>query len=243
MCVIMIDRRKENAFTLIELSIVLIIISLIVGGVVGGKSLIKSAELKSIISEHNTFQTAYNNFLIQYDDIPGDMANASEYWPGVAVDGNGNRLISGSWLAIEGVNSWHHLSLAGLVNGTFVGSNGAYGGGSELGLTVPASKMKGRGWALVDTGPLHSKNGNALGFMTPSTFPGGANKYPWGGSLTPRDAISIDKKFDDGDPRSGALYIGNAVPGMWLELCVNNTTGVMDFSKTSLDCGLVFWLD
>jgi len=235
--------NSNKAFTLIELSIVLIIISLIVGGVVSGKSLIKSAELKSIISEFNGYLTAYNNFLIQYDDIPGDMNNASEYWPGVAADGNGNKKIS-YINGEEAVNAWHHLSLAGLVNGTFVGGNSSYTWSSELGITVPAAKMKGRGWALVDTGVLHGKQGNAFGFMTPSFWPGtGPKYYPWGGSLMPKDALSIDKKFDDGDPRSGVLYIGNSVPTGWLQRCINNTTGVMDLTLTTNDCGLVFWLD
>jgi len=237
----MMYNSSNKAFTLIELSIVLIIISLIVGGIVSGKSLIRSAELKSVISEYNTYLTAYNNFLLQYDDIPGDMTNASEYWPGVAVDGNGNRLVY--VYTDEVINTWHHLSLAELVNGTFVGSNAGYGRSSELGITVPASKMKGRGWILVDTGVLHGRQGNAFGFMTPTTFPGGASKHPWGGSLTPKDAISIDKKFDDGDPREGLLYIGNAVPSMWSQLCINNATGIMDFTSTRTDCGLVFWVD
>jgi prepilin-type N-terminal cleavage/methylation domain-containing protein len=39
--------RKKSAFTLIELSIVLIIIGLVVGALVGGQSLIKSSQLKS----------------------------------------------------------------------------------------------------------------------------------------------------------------------------------------------------
>jgi len=234
--------RRKEAFTLIELSIVLIIISLIVGGVIGGKSLLHSAKLKSVVAEYNVYLTAYNNFTLQYDDIPGDMVNATDYWPGVAVNGNGDKRISGAWLVVEGVNAWHHLSLAGLVGGTYVGSNGGYTGNTILNVTVPASKMEGKGWAMVDTGVLHGRQGNALGFMKPSSWPGGANQYPWGNSLSPRDALSIDKKIDDGDPRNGIVYIGTVIAS-WLNRCVNSTTGVVGLTYTTDECGLVFWLD
>ena len=238
----MMYNSSNKAFTLIELSIVLIIISLIVGGVVSGKSLIRSAELKTVISEYNTYLTAYNNFLLQYDDIPGDMVNASEYWPGVAVDGNGNRkiaYINGE----EGLNAWHHLSLAGLVNGNYVGGDGGYNWSYVTGITIPASKKKGKGWVIVDTGVLHGKQGNAIGFMSPTLWPGGGpNYYPWGPALITRDAVSIDKKMDDGDPRDGRLYLGNG-PSQWNPTCLNNTTGVLTLTNTNDGCGLVFWLD
>jgi len=235
-------KSSNKAFTLIELSIVLIIISLIVGGVVSGKSLIRSAELRSIISEYNTYQTAYNNFLIQYDAIPGDMVNASEYWPGVALDGNGNNK-NYVW-GPEGIDAWHHLSLAGFVNGAYIGSVNAGGINSIVGVTVPDSNMKGRGWSMLDTGLLHGRQGMALGFMIPKAWPG-AIYYPFGASLVPKDAISIDKKFDDGDPRSGALYIGTGIGSSNIlhgPLCLSNT-GVMNLSINTVECGLVFWLE
>jgi len=49
--------NKNNGFTLIELSIVLIIISLIVGGIINGKALIKSSEVQSAITEIGNMKT------------------------------------------------------------------------------------------------------------------------------------------------------------------------------------------
>ena len=63
---------KRSAFTLIELSIVLIIIGLLVAGITGGASLIKSAQLRSVMSEARGYNVAVNSFVVQYDELPGD---------------------------------------------------------------------------------------------------------------------------------------------------------------------------
>jgi prepilin-type N-terminal cleavage/methylation domain-containing protein len=46
-----IDRQGASGFTIIELSIVLVIIGLIVGGVLVGRDLIKAAEVLATISQ------------------------------------------------------------------------------------------------------------------------------------------------------------------------------------------------
>ncbi len=125
--------KKNNtsqAFTLIELSIVLVIISLIIGGIIGGKSLIHAGNIRSTISDLQRFDTAINNFRLQYDALPGDMRDAYDYWQSDSTctnndvnstsggcNGDGNGRISSDY---EGRNFWHHLSLAQLVPETFV---------------------------------------------------------------------------------------------------------------------------
>jgi prepilin-type N-terminal cleavage/methylation domain-containing protein len=47
---------KKSAFSLIELSIVLIIIGLLVAGVTGGSALIKNAEMRSVITQSQGYQ-------------------------------------------------------------------------------------------------------------------------------------------------------------------------------------------
>ncbi len=91
--------KKIKAFTLIELSIVLVIISLIVGGVIGGKSLIRSAEIHAFTTEIKTYETALNTFNLQYDALPGDMKDAFDYWgtscaaTAGACNGDGNGVV------------------------------------------------------------------------------------------------------------------------------------------------------
>ena len=57
----MINTNKKG-FSLIELSIVLIIIGLLVAGITGGASLIKSAELRAVMTDIRNYQTAVNAY-------------------------------------------------------------------------------------------------------------------------------------------------------------------------------------
>ncbi len=66
---------KKSAFSLIELSIVLIIIGLLVAGVTGGKSLIDSARQRAFINELNNYKQAVYAFKTAKDRYPGDLDN------------------------------------------------------------------------------------------------------------------------------------------------------------------------
>ena len=75
------SKKTQNilAFSLIELSIVLIIIGLLVAGVTGGASLIESAKIRSII---NTFQDTERQiyiFRVAKDRLPGDCNNDNSF--------------------------------------------------------------------------------------------------------------------------------------------------------------------
>ena len=74
---------KIKAFTLIELSIVLIIIGLLVAGITGGASLIQSAKLRSFASEIRNYRTQFNAFRVANDRWPGDYDNQG--WTGLCL--------------------------------------------------------------------------------------------------------------------------------------------------------------
>ena len=63
------------AFSLIELSIVLIIIGLLVAGVTGGASLIDSAKVRSLINEFTSYKQALYAFKAEKGRLPGDIHN------------------------------------------------------------------------------------------------------------------------------------------------------------------------
>ena len=64
-------KKNNKGFSLIELSIVLIIMGLLIAGVTGGASLIKSAKLRSVITEFTNYRTAYNTYYAQFGKVPG----------------------------------------------------------------------------------------------------------------------------------------------------------------------------
>lgn len=142
---------RQKGFTLVEVSIVLTIIGLLVGGVLAAQNLIRAGEIRSTISELQTYQVAVNTFTEKYLAVPGDMVKATEYW-GVAggtgtgqacfdvdsstlsdtrrtCNGNGDRQVmlvkdaagASIWRFGERFRFWQHLVNAGLVTGTYTG--------------------------------------------------------------------------------------------------------------------------
>ncbi len=69
------SKKFQNilAFSLIELSIVLIIIGLLVSGIVGGASLIESAKMHAFYNSFNQYKQAVYAFYTRYDRLPGDF--------------------------------------------------------------------------------------------------------------------------------------------------------------------------
>jgi prepilin-type N-terminal cleavage/methylation domain-containing protein len=95
------DMPNHKGFTLIELSIVLVIIGLIVGGVLVGRDLINAAEVRATIAQIEKYQTAVNTFRAKYGFLPGDLNAAAATQFGFtargsfAGQGDGNGLIEG----------------------------------------------------------------------------------------------------------------------------------------------------
>jgi len=146
---------KKSAFSLIELSIVLIIIGLLIAGITGGASLIKSSELRSVMSEAKSYQVAVNSFYTQYDSYPGD----TDISVGSNSTFSGNRnnqiqyaiangVVAGSVVAgFEGVDAWQDLRDIGAIDLNL--SITATSAQTFTPITnLPGSKIKGGGWAF-----------------------------------------------------------------------------------------------
>ncbi|MBX9726410.1 MAG: prepilin-type N-terminal cleavage/methylation domain-containing protein, partial [Rickettsiales bacterium] len=72
--------KHVTAFSLVELSIVLVILGLLVGGVLSGQSLIRAAELRAVSTEYSRYVTSAQTFRDKYFALPGDMNNATRFW-------------------------------------------------------------------------------------------------------------------------------------------------------------------
>jgi prepilin-type N-terminal cleavage/methylation domain-containing protein len=172
--------RGESGFTLVELSIVIVIIGLIVAGIVGGQALVHQSKLRAVISDTNKIQTALNAFYLQYDAIPGDMRNAASYWSG-AYDGNGNNQIGAGG---EVTAVWTHLNISGIMPQATGLSN-----------TYPAP-FSTRYLSWYHSAGVYGKFKNSLNLL---------GSAAWSGALNVKDTVSIDAKMDDGLADSGTM--------------------------------------
>jgi prepilin-type N-terminal cleavage/methylation domain-containing protein len=221
-------------FTLIELSIVLVIIGLIVGGVMVGRDLINAAKLRSILTDIEKFNVAALTFKNKYNCIPGDCANATDFF-GTFTDcandvaeslgnstcnGTGNnQVIKGSyvsyWRYDESALFWQHLSVANLINGDYSGVMN-WGGTIDLGTDVPVSRFEGGCYSInssfYDTNyqafPYTTMNGNFLSLGSRLAGEGNTNINRCTESIPSLEAIhayNIDSKIDDGRPFTGSV--------------------------------------
>jgi prepilin-type N-terminal cleavage/methylation domain-containing protein len=205
---------RRKAFSLIELSIVLIIIGLLVAGVTGGASLIKNAELRSVMNEARGYQTAVNSFYAKFNALPGDYDKII----GEGGQGNNDGLINfyapNSIATMTDNRMEGIIALEHLVNGSFIESNftplsanapsGIWSGPLTPGTNIPGSKLKSAGWIFDN---INSQNvvvvtQSVVGTISASMQ---AENPIFGTALTGIDSLSIDTKIDDGKVQEGKV--------------------------------------
>jgi prepilin-type N-terminal cleavage/methylation domain-containing protein len=258
------SKNKQSGFTLVELSIVIVIIGLIVAAVVAGQSLVKQAQLRSIISEQEGIKTAINSFKLQYGGLPGDITNGSAYWvkgclatgaiatdsDASACNGDGNKqilLVAGD--TGESYMAWYQLGRAGLYSGSFV--PGAVLTGT-LNINIPASKFSGAGITLVydESTTLYATAGDGAtsGGRNMSKnvilFGGAVSATLANGTIFSSPQVyGLDLKVDDGNPVKGTVQ-GVGVSGATAASdCITTATSVYNLGATDASpCAVAFSL-
>lgn len=249
---------NRTGFSLVELSIVLVILGLLAGGVLTGQSLIRAAELRSITTDFSRFNSAKNAFRDKYFALAGDMNNAASFWSS-STNGDGNSIIaSGSNLAgeagtpLEMYGFWQQLALAGLIEGSYTGIAGSISGYDSIpGQNIPASKISNSGWSLKNEGVALTSNtalfegnyGNALRFGARAS-----GNLAITHNLSAENAWNVDAKIDDGRPGLGIVRVREGSTG-----CHDaGTSAAIDLAATanyaltsgsSLNCSLIMVWD
>jgi prepilin-type N-terminal cleavage/methylation domain-containing protein len=231
----LIDHRAMRGFTLIELSIVLVIIGLITGGVFVGRDLISGAAVRAQISQIEKYQAAVNTFRGKYGYFPGDIPApyATQYgfvargiYP---AQGDGNGQIQGAtwngnndyygWAEFGGETAvfWADLSKSHLIEGDFstAGNYMTAPPGVELGPKdippfFPAARIAQGNYVYVWSGgwgeAWFSGQSDRKNYFGLSGVIGGVVGSTYSNvALTVQQAYSIDNKIDDGMPQTGRV--------------------------------------
>lgn len=214
---------SPNGFTLIELSIVLVIIGLIVGGVLVGQNLISAAAVRAQITQIEKFNAAVNSFRGKYDNyLPGDMTQAEASRFGLTTrtgqpgQGDGNGLIEGPNGAQDTTQGggetglfWMDLSTTHLIEGSFssaVATSAPDMTATTVALYMPVAKLGAGNYVYAYD---DSVGQNWFGFSSVTSASSGVIYSAAGISVS--QAYKIDGKIDDGFPASGnvqAVYVG-----------------------------------
>lgn len=259
----------RHAFSLVEMSLVLVIIGLLVGGVLTGRSLIRAADLKAVIGEYEQYKAAVNTFNDKYLALPGDYSLATNQWGTMATgtcpnatagtgtqtcNGNGDGRVLESGAASQSNERflfWQHLSNAGLIQGAFTGIAGSTNNTHHLvKVNSPASELNETGWSAEYTNDFNNDTQRFNGiYNLMLLFGASTHATYYDPVMKPEEMWSMDSKMDDGLPAAGKLVVRNRVS---CALAANNaalTTSTADAAKldaiynlndTSLRCAGIF---
>jgi prepilin-type N-terminal cleavage/methylation domain-containing protein len=204
---------SDKGFTLVEISIVMIIIGLLIGGIFGGMKLVDNANVQRTVQDIKAIESSALTFRDIYRALPGDIRNPNTRIPNCTVapcatTGNGNRQIGVVSVTAQITNTdenftfWHHLQAANLVQMDY--SNTLT---MDFGEGAPSSPIGG-GYRLNNiTGGV----GFCLTQFTGTQISvSGAPSADWTTAANVScDLIrGVDVKMDDGLPASGLMIGG-----------------------------------
>lgn len=239
----------QRGFSLVELSIVLVILGLLTGGILAGQSLIRAAELRAVTTEYQRYVTAAQTFRDKYMALPGDMREATRFWgysggtgctnrsgtantsPGTC-DGDGSGGFNPAAAANQSGETfgfWRQLALAGLIEGTYSGVAGSINyEDSNITVNIPSSKLGQAGWSVWTAdfaGDMYSFRYNYGSGFTYGTAGG---QKAQGAIMKPEEAWNLDTKLDDGSPAAGKI-----IARFWNNTCSKPNSGAA--SNTNYD--------
>ena len=176
-------KKIHKGFSLIEVAIAVLVISLVATFSLKGKELIRTARLRAVIDQVETFKIATNSFMEKYGALPGDLQNAKELINESLENGNGN----GEIISIkDSKRFWKHLTKSGLISVEMINGYPVSKIGGYFSVSSKISDKPGT-WLILSKGTTNNQN--------------------FSGILTTDDAYYIDKTIDTGLPTEGDVQI------------------------------------
>ena len=204
---------RQRGFTLIEMSIVLVIIGLIIGGILKGQELIESARIKNVINQIDIVRTATNAFQDRFNSLPGDYNQ-----PIITSAPVGNQ---DGIIAVSGVTAAY-------------ASTGAIAGAAKNAGELQFFFDQLIAANLLGGGAMIKSGGTA-----PTNFAGGANPSPFPSSAYPQSGLSIAYGTHSGDTAANP----EAKTTNWLIMSKWGTTIIQTSATAIVSPSRAFQLD
>ena len=227
-------KENQDGFTLVEISIVMIIIGLLIGGTFGGMKLIENMQVNKTVQDLKAVESAALTFKDTYGRLPGDITNPATRLPNCtsapcSTAGNGNRVIGGAGTAWnpttatdENFTFWHHLQAAdSLAFGTKNTLDMNFGEGQ------PSSPIDG-GYRVADyDGVLTVCGRRWRGAMAMITSEPSGNATGVPARLSCSSLRGVDSKIDDGMALEGSFVAGwGCDPATCVDTWTMNAQGI-----------------
>lgn len=213
----------KKGFTLVELSIVLVIIGLLIGGILVAQSMVSTAKISAQVSQISQFDAGVMNFRTKYNALPGDAKafggnenDAIEGYPNnhvglfsYEIASFWNNVFPNEYTAMgvnymgyqavsSGANKNVVLSKMGEKNSFFIAS--ALSDGSNAANLIDKKNYYG----ILDASQAQSIYGGSYQFRYTDTY-ASSNK---GSPVRNADLLSLDVKMDNGLPDTGIVLSG-----------------------------------
>ena len=214
--------RQRSGFTLVELSIVLVIIGLLIGGILAAQSMISTAKINAQVRQIGQFDAAVMNFKTLYNYLPGDAPMFGGDGDGVidTTAGCGYDDFADS-TTCEIANFWSSL-FPGQYSSSACGAFGPDVVITGTGRNFPVATI-GKNNSFIVALPMTTGNYYNADKVNPRHFytimdPSQQTRvdvwHHWvqtssaNSAVKPNDALALDAKIDDGLADSGYVLSG-----------------------------------
>ena len=219
-----IAKINKQAFSLIELSIAVIIISIISAVTFVANDLRKSAAIRIVAVEVEEINIALTNFYETTNGVAGDFNRAAQFWQSdcaaksIECNGNGNNIIEAY---SESHLAWYHLYLGNFYVGNFSGTGDGDDKTQTANINVAEAAIKHAQYAIIHYHWPEFPDEHIILLAGKTIGDIGKNAI-----IDPNTAFSLDEKIDDGKPASGNVYGRNGYNDDWYSSnCIIDNNG------------------
>lgn len=215
--------RQREGFTLVEMSIVLVIIGLLIGGILAAQSMIGTAKINATVRQVGQFDAMVMNFKTRFNYLPGDAPQFGGDGDGI-IDRTAGCSSDNAMTAFCGeIGSFWNNASPEQYSATVFASPGSKATPNGTGKNVPEAKLGKSGSFFIasaisaDTCFAATPQANYYALLDPSEAQviTAYSDYNFGvstattSSTRPVDMLALDTKMDDGLANSGNVLSGS----------------------------------